>query len=214
MLVFANIPKSTALPSARHIASSWKRQALVAIHSSPSPCSHQGAWPQRLLIMHKDAVTSSRVAGGFSPPAPATPRMRVRTGGRFPQDRKVLHQMGASKAGYDTLRHDRFTRSGAIRSLRNARLTLCRRFRPSPCPTHYGGRLTTMLSSDFCPITPGVTTRRAVSVTVGSGGCSSAFALALRLAPVATTAPLGFDGASSPFGLALSSTSHRDTDRR
>ena len=45
-----------------------------------------------------------------------------------------------SKAGYDTGRHVRFTWSGAVRSLRSARLTLCRQFRPSPCPTHYGGR--------------------------------------------------------------------------
>ena len=88
--------------------------------------------------------------------------------------------MDSSKAGYDTLRHDHFTRSGAVWSLRNARLTLCRRFGPSPCPTHYGGRLATMPSADFCPITPGVTARRAVRVTVGSGGVSSAFALALR----------------------------------
>ncbi len=48
--------------------------------------------------------------------------------------------MDTSKAGYDTGRHGRFTWSGAVRRLRSARLTLCRQFRPSPCPTHYGGR--------------------------------------------------------------------------
>ncbi len=114
--------------------------------------------------------------------------------------------MESSKAGYATLRHDRFTRSGALRSMSNVRLSLCRRFRPSPCPTHYGGRLAIMPSADFYPITPCVATRRAVRVTLGSGGNSSTFALALRPAPLATTAPLGFDGDSSPFGLALSST--------
>jgi len=31
---------------------------------------------------------------------------------------------------------------------------LCRWFRPSPCPTHYCGRLATMPSADFCSITP------------------------------------------------------------
>ncbi len=112
----------------------------------------------------------------------------------------------SSKAGYDTLRHDRFTRSGALRTLRNARLSLCRRFRPSPCPTHYGGRLATMPSAGFCPTTPGVAAKRAARVTVGSGGDSSTFALARRPTPMATTTPLGFDGDSGPFGPALSST--------
>jgi hypothetical protein len=51
-----------------------------------------------------------------------------------------------------------------------------------------------------------VTARRAVRVTVGSGGSSSASTLALSPAPMATTAPLGFDGNSDPFGPALSST--------
>jgi hypothetical protein len=63
-----------------------------------------------------------------------------------------------------------------------------------------------MPSADFCPITPDVTARRAARVTLGSGGTSSALALALSPAPVATTAPGGFDGDSSPFELALSST--------
>ena len=81
-------------------------------------------------------------------------------------------------AGYATNRQRRFTQSGAARVLGLARLTRCRRFGPSPCPTHYGGHLATMPSADFCPITP----------------------------DVATTAPLGFDGDSSPFELGLSST--------
>ena len=121
--------------------------------------------------------------------------------------------MATFNAGYATNRQGRFTRSGAVRPLRPARLTRCRRFRPSPCPTHYGGRLATMPSADFCPITPGVTARRAARVTVGSGGDSSAFAPALSPAPVATTAPVGFDGDSSPFELGLSSTPVADTDR-
>ena len=109
-------------------------------------------------------------------------------------------------AGYATRRQGRFTRSGALRPLRLARLSRCRRFGPSPCPAHYGGRWATMPSADFCPVTPSVAARRAVRVTVGSGGVSSAFAVALSPAPLATTAPEGFDGLSSPFGLGLSST--------
>jgi hypothetical protein len=98
--------------------------------------------------------------------------------------------MTTSNAGYATNRQRRFTRSGALRPLRLLRLTRCRRFGPSPCPSHYGGRLATMPSADFCPITPGVAARRAARVAVGSGGTSSAFALALRPAPLATSAPL------------------------
>ena len=37
--------------------------------------------------------------------------------------------------------------------MRSARLTLCRRFGPSPCPTHYDGPWATTPSADFCPIT-------------------------------------------------------------
>ena len=48
--------------------------------------------------------------------------------------------MVTSNAGYATRRQGRFTRSGALRPLRLARLARCRRFGPSPCPTHYGGR--------------------------------------------------------------------------
>ena len=59
-----------------------------------------------------------------------------------------------SKAGYDTGRQCRFTWSGAMRPLRSARLTLCRRFRPSPCPTHYDGPWATTPSADCCAITP------------------------------------------------------------
>jgi hypothetical protein len=114
--------------------------------------------------------------------------------------------MATFNAGYTTNRQDRFTRSGAVRSLRPAGLSRCRRFRPSPGPTHYGGRLATRPSADFCLITPGVTAGRAARVTVGSGGDSSSFALGLRPAPMATAATLGFDGDSSPFGLARSST--------
>jgi len=44
---------------------------------------------------------------------------------------------------------------------RLVRLTFCRRFGPSPCPTHYGGRLATMPSADFCSNTLTVTRGRA-----------------------------------------------------
>jgi len=114
--------------------------------------------------------------------------------------------MATSNAGYGANRQGRFTRSGALRPLRLSRLARCRWFRPSPCPTHYGGRLATMPSADFCPITPGVTARRAARVAVGSGGHSSTFVLALSPASMTTKTPLGFDGDSSPFGPALSST--------
>jgi len=114
--------------------------------------------------------------------------------------------MVTSNAGYATSRQGRFTRSGALRPLRLARLSRCQRFGPSPCPTHYGGRWATMPSADFCPVTPNVAVRRAARVAVGSGGVSSPFGLARSPAPLATTAPVGFDGLSSPFGLGLSST--------
>ena len=102
-------------------------------------------------------------------------------------------------AGNDVDRQDRFTRSGAIRSLRPTRLARCRRFRPSPCPIPYDGRLTTMPSADFCPITPGVAARRAGWIALGSGSSSTTFAVALIPAPVATKATLGFDGYFQPF---------------
>jgi hypothetical protein len=121
----------------------------------------------------------NRVAGGFSPPAPTAPRMRVRTG-RFLRGLKGRHRMATSNAGYATIRQGRFTRSGAVRPLRLARLARCRRFGPSPCPTHYGGRLASMPSADFCPITSSVAAKRAVWATVGSGGSSTAFAVALQ----------------------------------
>jgi hypothetical protein len=111
----------------------------------------------------------NRVAGGFYPPAPTTPRMRVRTG-RFLRIAKDHHERVTSNAGCVTNRRAPFARSGAIGSSRLARLTRCRRFGPSPCPTHYGGHLATMPSADFCLITPGVTARRAARVPVGSGG--------------------------------------------
>ncbi len=133
--------------------------------------------------------------------------------------------MATSNAGYATNRQGRFTRSGALRPLRSARLSRCRRFRPSPylllpCsrmpsaerivgndPSHQPGRGEARgCAEHLCPITPGVTAGRAVRVTVGSGGDSTAFAVALSPAPMATAAPLWFDGNSSPFGLALSST--------
>ncbi len=90
------------------------------------------------------------VAGGFSPPAPTAPRMRVRTG-RFLRIGKGHRRMTTSNVGYGTGRQRRFTRSGAVRPLRSARLARCRRFGPSPCPPHYGGRWATMPSADFCP---------------------------------------------------------------
>jgi len=168
---------------------------------------HQSDPVRQLVQMLKRNLwgAHNRIAGGFSPPASTTPRMRVRTG-RFLRGLKDHHKMAAFNAGYETNRQDHITRSGAISPLRLARLARCRRFGPSPCPTHYGGRLATMPSADFCPITPDVTARRAARVTLGSGGSSNAFALALSPAPMATTAPVGFDGDSSPFELALSST--------
>jgi hypothetical protein len=143
--------------------------------------------------------------GGSPPRLPQHPACGSARGASSGCERVTLW-MTTSNAGYGTNRQGRFTRPGALRPLRSARLSRCRRFRPSPCPTHYGGRWATMPSADFCPITSGVAASRAVRVTVGSGGDSSAFALALSPAPLATTATVGFDGDSSPFGLALNST--------
>ena len=117
-----------------------------------------------------------------------------------------MSMMDTAKAGYDTGRQDRFTWSGAIRPLRSARLTLCRRFGPSPCPTHYGGRLANTPSADRCAITLGVATVGAARIVVGTGGCSTPFDVALSPAPVAITATLGFDGESMLFSMGLSST--------
>jgi hypothetical protein len=128
-------------------------------------------------------LTPNRVAGGFSSPAPTAPRMRVRTG-RFLRMGKGHRKMTTANAGYGTSRQDRFTRSGAVRPLRSARLARCRRFGPSPCPAHYGGRWATTPSADFCPITPEVSARRAVRVTVGFDGDSSPFELALSSTPI------------------------------
>ena len=49
----------------------------------------------------------------------------------------------------------------------------------------HGGRLATMPSADFCPITPSVTAGPAARVTVASGGDSSPFGLALGSITVA-----------------------------
>ncbi len=94
--------------------------------------------------------------------------------------------MATFNAGYATNRQDRFTLSGALQSLRLARLSRCRRVRPSPCPTHYSGHLATMPSVDSCPITPDVTAKCAARVTVGSGGDSGPFGPALSSTPVET----------------------------
>ena len=117
-------------------------------------------------------------------------------------------------ANYATNRQRCFTQSGAVRGLGLTRLARCRRFRPSPCFTQYGGHLAAMPPADFCPITPDVAAWRAARVAVGSGGDSRAFALALRLTPMATTAPLRFDGDSGPFRSGPQFDSHRDTGRK
>jgi hypothetical protein len=162
--------------------------------------SYRGLSPHQFMPM--PGVIGS--PGVFLPRLPQHPACGSARGASSGCERTI--EMTASNAGYDTVRQERFTRSGAMRSVRTARLTRCRRFRPSPCPTHYGGRLATMPSADFCLITPSVTARRAARVAVGSGGNSSAFALALSPAPIATEATLGFDGDSDPFEPALSST--------
>ena len=156
---------------------------------SSSPCLWMAIFRRASLSFTWDSQRMAhRVARGFSPPAPTAPRMRVRTG-RFLQMGKGHRRMTTSNAGYGTGRQRRFTRSGALRPLRSARLARCRRFGPSPCPTHYGRRWATMPSADFCPVTPDVAARRAARVTVGSGGISRAFTLGRRPAPLATTAP-------------------------
>lgn len=66
-----------------------------------------------------------RVAGGFSPSAPTVPCVRVRTE-RFLRIGKDHRKMTTSNAGYGTGCQDRFTRSGAVRPLRRARLSILR----------------------------------------------------------------------------------------
>jgi hypothetical protein len=162
--------------------------------------SYRGLSPHQFMPM--SGVIGS--PGVFLPRLPQHPACGSARGASSGCERTI--EVTASNAGYDTARQERFTRSGAVRTMRAERLTRCRRFGPSPYPTHYGGRLATMPSADFCPITPDVTARRAARVAVGSGGDASTFALGLRPAPMATTATLGFDGDSGPFEPALSST--------
>ena len=118
----------------------------------------------------------------FSPQPPQHPACGSARGASAGFER--MSMMDTSKAGDDTGRHVRFTWAGAVRPLRSARLTLCRQFRPSPCPTHYGGRSATVPSADFCSITPGVATERAARVVTGSGGDCAAFAQTLSPAPI------------------------------
>ncbi len=158
-------------------------------------------------------LRKNRVAGGFSPPAPTAPRMRVRTGRFLRIGKGHRNKMTTSNAGYGTSRQDRFTRSGAVRPLRRARLSRCRRFGPSPCPTHYGERWATMPSADFCPITRDVAAVRAARVAVGSGGVSSPFGLALSPAPLATTAPRRVRWPVQPFRTGPQFDSQSGTDR-
>ena len=59
------------------------------------------------------------------------------------------------KAGYVILAPSRyfpFVTGNA--TIEQSTTPLCRWFRPSPCPTHYCGRLATTPSADFCSITP------------------------------------------------------------
>ena len=137
--------------------------------------------------------------------------MRVRTG-RFRRVEKVTGKE-TSKAGYGTGRHSRFTWSGAVRPLRSARLTLCRRFGPSPCPTHYGGRWATTPSADCCAITPRRYHRVRCRMAVGSGGCSTPFAVALSPAPMTIICDLRVRWLIQAFQPGPQCDSHRHTGR-
>ena len=192
------------------VATSRRTQCCARSHRGVTApvqetCLSNPPWSHRALAPspRSGSVQSGR-RGLFSPGSHSTPHAGPH--GALPPDWKGHRRMTPSNAGYGAGRQRHFTRSGALRPLRSARLARCRRFWPSPCPTHYGGRWATTPSADFCPVTPNVAVRRAARVTVGSGGVSNPFGLALSPAPLATTAPLGFDGDSSPFGLGLSST--------
>ena len=141
----------------------------------------------------------------FNPQPPQHPACGSARGVSFEVESRPMN-LPTPKLVTTTGRHRDFTWSGAVPRLRPVRLTLCRRFRPSPCPTHYGRRWATTPSADFCPITPRVTTGRAVRLTVGSVGFSTAFAMVLSPAPMASSATLGFGGQSTPFELGLSPT--------
>jgi hypothetical protein len=106
---------------------------------------------------HKNIIGSP---GAFIPQLPQHPACGSARGASSGVERNT-NKMATSNAGSVTNRQPSFTRSGAILELRLGRLARCRRFRPSPCPTHYGGRLATMPSADFCPITSRVTPGRA-----------------------------------------------------
>ena len=106
----------------------------------------------------------NRVAGGFSPPAPTPPGMRVRTG-RFPgrcRVRQEKRHQAHPKAGFEPQRRLTSSPGRVHRSVESVRLL------PAstgsvlhPVPSITEGHLATMASADFCPFTSDVTIQRA-----------------------------------------------------
>jgi len=88
--------------------------------------------------------------------------MRLRTG-RFLKMFKVSWPISSDlpQCWLLLLRQYSLTRSG-METLSCTGSSLIFRFRPSPCPNHYVGRLATMPSADFCLITPPVTQQSAI----------------------------------------------------
>ncbi len=128
----------------------------------------------------------NRVAGGFSPPAPTTPRMRVRTG-RFLRGRKridnhdPLQSLGTSRS---PVRLHLVRCSAPLRSRRPVFVEGSGLHHVSPITVSVGllrRLLTSVRSRRVSPRAAPCGGRR----TVGSGGASSAFALGLSPAPVA-----------------------------
>ena len=88
--------------------------------------------------------------------------MRLRTG-RFPKTLKSSRPISSylPQCWLLLLRQRSLTRSG-MKQLSCTGSSLIFRFRPSPCPTHYGEHLATIPSADFCLITLPVTQQSAI----------------------------------------------------
>ena len=108
------------------------RQLMNVIAGNAS--LQDGIQQERYRANHREKCCLIGSPGASNPQLPQHPACGSARGVSAGLEKPPLR--GASKAGYGTGRQRRFTWAGALRSLRSARLTLCRRFGPSPCPTH------------------------------------------------------------------------------
>ena len=123
--------------------------------------------------------------------------------GAFPPSLKIGNKHPDSKAGYDNRPPSWLHLVRCNASPEAGAAPPCQRFGPSPCPTHYGGRLASMPSADFCPVTPAITRRRAMAC------------VALRLCSLDRCAAIRSPGPCSPSGASwdLRNVVHRMPDR-